>query len=96
MSLETKKHKFLITLAKAFPITSVCRDDLISAGYSEKQVASLDDGDMARIAEKMADAYCDSGFWIDLPIITDYVLEENKKEESLVIDKQGNKHRILA
>jgi hypothetical protein len=55
---------------KAFPITSICRQDLITAGFKTDEVARIDDLDMERIAEKMADAYCNDGFWIDLAIIT--------------------------
>ena len=58
-----------------YEITSVSKDDLEQAGFSEEQIALLDDSDMERIASKMADAYCDNCYWIDLPIITEYVLE---------------------
>ncbi len=60
---------------KPFKITSVCRADL-TENYSEDKIAKLDDGDMQRLAEKLANAYCDNSFWIDLPIITDYILED--------------------
>lgn len=53
-----------------FKITSVCREDLEGLGYDTSKV---DDGDMERLAGKMADAYLDNGFWIDLPIIADYM-----------------------
>ncbi len=58
-----------------FPITSVCRADLVQVlHFSEEEVLTIDDGDMQEIANKLADAYCDNGFWIDLPIIAEYVL----------------------
>lgn len=60
-------------LYKNFPITGVCRSDLISAGLPTDKVARIDDGDMAEIASKMADAYCEQDFWIDLPIIVEHV-----------------------
>lgn len=53
-----------------FNITSVAREDLDSIGYDGKKV---DDNTMRQLASKMADAYCDNGFWIDLPIIADYL-----------------------
>lgn len=53
-----------------FTITSVSRDDLKGIGYDTDKV---DDDTMRRLASKMADAYCDNGFWIDLPIIADYL-----------------------
>ena len=64
-------------LYKDFEITSVCRKDLEDIGYD---IANIDDGTMERLASKMADAYCDNGFWIDLPIIADY-LEIPEKDE---------------
>jgi len=57
-----------------FAITSVCRQDLLSVGFTKEQALAVDDSDMERIASKMADAYCDSGFWIDLPIIVGNVV----------------------
>ena len=66
-----------------FPITSVCRADLVQALHiSEEEALKIDDADMREIAEKLADAYCDDGFWIDLPIIAEHVLdmEVNKRE----------------
>ena len=53
-----------------FPITSVSREDLIDIGFDAKNV---DDGIMEHLASKMADAYCDNGFWIDLPIIAEHL-----------------------
>lgn len=60
-----------------FPITSVSREDLESIDYDASKV---DDADMRQLASKMADAYCDSGFWIDLPIIADYLKIPKRKE----------------
>jgi hypothetical protein len=51
-----------------FNITSVSRADLQGIGYDTSQV---DDATMSHLASKMADAYCDNGFWIDLPILAD-------------------------
>jgi hypothetical protein len=53
-----------------FPITSVHRDDLEGLDYD---VTGVDDATMLRLADKMADAYLDSAFWIDLPIIADHL-----------------------
>lgn len=55
-------------LYQPFQITSVCRADLRGI-LTDEEIAWLDDADMQRIASKMADAYCDNGFWIDLEII---------------------------
>lgn len=51
-----------------FPISSVSRDDLASCGFN---VDNVDDSVMERLAGKMSDAYSDSGYWIDLPIIAE-------------------------
>jgi len=51
-----------------FPITSVHRDDLESAGFNTRNVS---DSDMETLASKMANAYCDSGFWIDIEILAE-------------------------
>jgi hypothetical protein len=59
-----------------FPVTSVHRDDLAGLGYDTSKV---DDATMTELAEKMADAYLDSGFWIDLPIIADHLEIPKKK-----------------
>jgi len=60
---------------KPFNITSVCRADL-ERFSSEEQIAKLDDGHMEYLASKMADAYCDQVFWIDLEIIAEHILED--------------------
>lgn len=51
-----------------FEITSVSREDLEQAGFDTSKV---DDATMKRLASKMADAYCDNGFWVDLEIIAE-------------------------
>ena len=50
-----------------FPITGVTRMDLKEIGFD----TDIDDETMVELAGKMADAYCDTGFWIDLPIIAE-------------------------
>ena len=63
---------------KPFPITSICREDLIQY-FTEKQIASLSDTDMERIADKLSDAYMNV-FWIDMQIIVEQMLEDKKEE----------------
>ena len=53
-----------------FPITSVSRADLSGRGFNTARVS---DATMTRLASKMADAYCEQGFWIDLDIIAEYL-----------------------
>ena len=66
---------------KAFPVTSVCRADLESAGFD---AANVDDDIMAELASKMANAYCDMGFWESLAVLADHLgikkIIKSKKE----------------
>ncbi len=55
---------------KDFVITSVAREDLESIDFNTQDV---DDSTMEHLASKMADAYCDNGFWIDLPILAEHL-----------------------
>ena len=72
--------KYLITdeLVKPFEITTVCRVDL-QGKFTDEEVAMFDDRDMKYLASKMADAYCDLGFWEDLEIIGRHILDGKKK-----------------
>ena len=47
-----------------FPITSVCRGDITALGY--KGAETISDNVMNKIAHKMADAYVEHSFWVDL------------------------------
>lgn len=60
----------MIKKQEYFNITSVAREDLEGIGYDTSEV---DDATMERLASKMADAYCENGFWIDLPILADHL-----------------------
>ena len=66
---------------KDFPIACMTRADLVSAGFSQEQVTSLTDEDMQEIAQAMADIYCDCGYWEDLELCTNRVLEARKEEQ---------------
>jgi hypothetical protein len=63
---ENKRAERVEKFYKAFPITTVCRGDLEQAGFDTMDV---DDDTMSELASKMADAYCDMGFWEDLKIL---------------------------
>lgn len=73
----TKKENSLL---KPFPITSVCRQDIIDAGYSKEEVEKLTDSDMEFIASKIEDGVMES-FWIALDIIMEngFFLRKNAK-----------------
>jgi DNA-directed RNA polymerase specialized sigma54-like protein len=60
----------------------VCRADL--AQVIDPQVAiQFTDDDMLTLADKMADAYTDSGlFWISLEIIAENILERKARQEA--------------
>ncbi len=53
-----------------FTITRVHRDDLRELGYDTSRV---DDATMTRLAGKLADAYCENVFWIDLAIVANHL-----------------------
>ena len=61
---EAQQHGF----HGGFPITSVAREDLETQGFDASNVT---DGQMAEIADHMADAYCDDAFWVELEVIAD-------------------------
>ena len=61
-----------------FKIVSVHRNDLERIGYD---TTNVDDATMRQLASKMADAYCELVFWIDLPIIADHLSIPKKKEK---------------
>lgn len=63
-----------------FKITSLSREDIASIGY--KGAESISDSDMERIASKMADAYLENEFWIDLEIMVDMYLHLYKEKKS--------------
>jgi len=66
---------------KMFPITSVCREDLLQAGFKPKDIKKLDDGDMIYLASKMANAYLTEQYWIDLKIIAEYIFSGKERNE---------------
>jgi len=49
--------------SKDFPITTITREDVCEAAFSEEQASQLTDGDMQSIAAQMAIWYCEHGFW---------------------------------
>ena len=59
-----------------FPITSVSKEDIIHAFQNtdiadlvKERVVKMDDGEMNKLASKMADDYCNQMFWNSLRII---------------------------
>ncbi len=60
---------------KPFNITSVARADLVDK-FTPKQITKLTDYDMEELADKMAEAYTENNFWIELKVIADEILED--------------------
>lgn len=77
--MDTNKTKRESKYYKDFPITSICRADLESAGFD---TTNIDDGTMSELASKMADAYCDIGFWEDLSVLAEYLKIKKHKKPS--------------
>jgi hypothetical protein len=69
--------------SQEFPITSVTREDLVSAGFPKHVVEKITDSDMREIASAMEDVYCDHGYWEDVDLCTNRVL--TRKEEDVVL-----------
>ena len=65
----TKKEKEEL-LNKMFPITALCRTDLIEAGYRKRDVLKLTDDQMDMVASKLANGMMDD-FWIVLKYIAE-------------------------
>jgi len=63
--------------SKEFPITSVTRADLVSAGISRPVVEKLSDDEMARIASVLERIYSDHGYWEDLRLAFEIVKGED-------------------
>lgn len=75
IKLKGEKQEF-------FPITSVSRADLNSRGFN---VRCVSDSTMEQLASKMADAYCENGFWIDLDIIAEDLGIKKLPKHKLII-----------
>jgi hypothetical protein len=66
MSVQQERRTPLTDWHKTFVVAVVTRGDLTEAGLSAQQIDALTDADMQSIAEKMADLYCDNGYWQDV------------------------------
>jgi len=69
------KKLILKNATKPFSIASVCREDMLQAGISRKNIAKFTDVDMERLANKLGNAYMNV-FWIDLSILAEEMLED--------------------
>ena len=79
-----------------FPITSVCRDDLTRYNIDIDKVT---DSDMACIADKMCDDYCDQLYWESLGVIVNECMslpkigEDNEEDDdyNIIIRSRNGK-----
>jgi hypothetical protein len=71
-----------------FPITSITREDLVSAGFPKHVVEKINDSDMREIASAIEDIYCDHGYWEDLALCTKRILE--RTEEDAVLEQDAH------
>jgi len=74
-----KSMKKINKLNKPFNITSICRQD-IADKFGEKVALSFSDSEMGYIADKMADTYCDNGFWLDMAFVVQSILDIRKEK----------------
>lgn len=73
--IEPCEHK----RQESYPITSICREDLVGLTINGKQltqqdVDSISNAHMERLASKMSDSYSDGSFWSDASIILENIL----------------------
>lgn len=65
-------------------ITRLCKDDIKEVYEGDeaalKFIENLDEADLKYIAEKMADAYLDSLYWVSLRTVVDELIESRKEE----------------
>jgi len=74
-SKNTKERNQKIDRMKEYPITTVCKEDLLNVGFSEYELDFLNEGDMEEIARKLENDYLEQTFWQSLKIIANHVYE---------------------
>ena len=68
-------------MSKPFNITSVCREDIVMAGFNKKIAEAIEDDEMEYIARKMADVYCETGFWDALQECVENIITQKKQKK---------------
>gem|GEM_PF-3262827 len=77
---EYQQRVEVIVAHKPFTVASVCRADLQGI-FSDEQIARISDGEMESIADRMGNAFTDSGlYWESLEIMAKYVIEKEELE----------------
>jgi hypothetical protein len=67
---------------KYYEITAICKDDLVAQGFNRKDIEKLDDSQMRILASKMANAYLENSYWIDLDILVEDLFGFKKKRRT--------------
>lgn len=62
------------SMNKSFEVSSVCREDLTEY-FTAEQIAKIDDSDMAWLARKMGNNFCDCCYWEALRQGVEHILE---------------------
>jgi hypothetical protein len=68
---------------KVFPVRTITREDLCTAGFPRWQVAGLSDSEMNEIAAQMGISYGDSCFQEDLASAIRCVLSKRSRNNSI-------------
>ncbi len=68
---------------KTFTVAVVTRGDLTEVGLSPEQIDHLSNADMQTIAEKMADLYCENGYWQDLEEAVRQLLSQRHQDSRM-------------
>lgn len=77
----TEAEEAIQKLYQPFTVASICRNDLKGI-LTDDEIAGLSDHDLADIADRMSDAYCDSGgYWESLATMAKFVLQRNQESE---------------
>lgn len=80
---EGKRQIKAINRYKPFTVASICREDLRGT-LTKQEIGQLSDSDMESIADRMSDAYRDSGgYWESLEIMARYVLDRINLEDAI-------------
>lgn len=78
-ALERQEWSRVATWYKPYNVASLCREDLREV-LPQEAIANLTDQQMQQIADRMADAYADGGYWNNLFDATEQVT--NPKQDS--------------
>ena len=79
---NTKERNQKIDRMKEYFVTSICKEDLLNAGFTENEINILNEGDMEEIARKLENDYLEQTFWQSLEIIARHVYQRKINERT--------------